>query len=284
MKWALIGISIIVVSISLVFVNVSQASARILNKFIDYSDKLAHSLDAQSTNTATQNQSNCLFHGASSLFTQPTFICSTEKLAVIWLHGLGGNATRAYEKLQFSNLANDRIHFFLPTANKILTPWMNAGLKNSWFTLNKILSENENAEAIRAAMSLIEFIKCVERDGNFTEIIVGGSSQGGAVAWLAANIENTQFSNDNRLSYILLNTWLPISNLPAVNFSRSDIHLMHNSFDDVVTNSTVYESIKNSRELKEVRTLSNPGSLHQSNTKEHIQFVHKFIENKLSYF
>jgi len=283
MKWALIGIPIILVAITLIFLDVSRASTHILNKFIDYSDNLTYSFNEQTTSTASNNRLNCLFHGAYSLFTQPTSMPSIEKIAVIWLHGLGGNATRAYNKLKFSNLVSDQIHFFLPTANKILTPWMNAGLTNSWFTLNKIQSENENAEAMRAAMGLIDFIRCVDRDKNYTEIIVGGSSQGGAVAWLAANIENAQLSNDTRLSYILLNTWLPINHLPAISFPKRDISLIHNSFDDIVTDSTVHESVKNSRELSEIRTLNNPDSLHKSNTEEHIQFVHSFIKNKLSH-
>ena len=279
MKWALIGISIILVFIALVFLNVSQASTRILNKFIDYSDKLH-----ESTNVAFLNHSDCLFYGADSMLTQPTYIRSTETIAVIWLHGLGGNATRAYENLRFSKLTNERIHFFLPTANKILTPWMKSGLKNSWFTLDKIQSEKKNAEAIRASNSLIEFIRCIQRNGNYTEIIVGGSSQGGAVAWLAANIGNSKLLGHISLSYVLLNTWLPVSDLPATNLSTGEIYLIHNSFDDIVADKTVHDSIENSRELMEIRTLYNHESLHKSNTEEHIEFVHQFIKNKLSNF
>lgn len=269
MKWILIGSLTFSLIVSLALMNGSNESIRILNKFNRFSDSLL-----QTNLEQTKNTNHCEFDGTASIYRQPDYTVEKSKLAVIWLHGLGGWAEGVFKKLKFYKLPDDQIDFYLPTANKIFTPWKHSGLKNSWFTLDKIIVEKRNEEATRAAQNLLEFVKCIRN--NHEKVIVGGTSQGGAVAWLAANI-GTDLKN---VSFLLANTWLPVSG----NYGKeeTDINLIYNVLDNVVVASVVKKSIKTSKKMNNVLSIQNSVSLHQTNTTDHMKFIHEFIRNKLS--
>merc|ERR1712170_52658 len=127
-------------------------------------------LESSSQKPPTTHSKNkpCKFYGAANTIFYETQ--SDSKTAVIWLHGLGGNGERVYEKMKFSSLPAS---FYLPTASKLHTPWQEAGLLNSWFTLEKISNEKANAEAVRAADRLVRLFECVDGSGRYERIVIG---------------------------------------------------------------------------------------------------------------
>ena len=277
MRWILVGISIFTVLVLFSFTESLRESNKILEQFTSYSKNLGDVEKDLDELSKDFHMLTCKFKGTQGIYSRNIF--PNNDIAVIWLHGLGGGGKRVFKKLEFYNIDNKRVSFYLPTANKIITPWRDSGLLNSWFSLSDIVNENENNEATRAAKNLIDYVKCVKQNGNFDKIIIGGTSQGGAVVWTAANIYNQVFEDGN-VSFLLANTWLPVNNNKKDNKFKSEISLIHNEFDDVVTNETVTKSIEASRQLKNIVTIHNQTSLHMSNTAEHIEFIHNFIKNK----
>merc|ERR1711881_180060 len=78
--------------------------------------------------------------------------------------------------------------------------------------------------------------------------IIGGASQGGAVAWTAAEKYFKSYLSE-QLTFILANTWLPIDIIDTLDNStshRNNLHIIYNTYDDIVLPSLVEKSIKNS--------------------------------------
>ncbi|MFP8966535.1 alpha/beta hydrolase [Pokkaliibacter sp. CJK22405] len=105
--------------------------------------------------------------------------------SVIWLHGLGADAFDFADLPQQLGLA-DNVRFLLPNAPvRRVTMAGGMGLR-SWYDIlaaapERVISEKELAESVAQVHALIEHE--LESGIPAHRIVLGGFSQGGAVAW-----------------------------------------------------------------------------------------------------
>lgn len=222
-----------------------------------------------------------------------SLVSSKSTLNIIWLHGLGGHGQKVFKKMGFEKLASElgnKVSWYFPSAKAIYTPWRNSGLKNSWFTLDKITTKTNQQEVKNqieiVAEDLKVFLECLHSNSKHkSRSIIGGASQGGAIAWTTAEkMDTTHHPLADKLTFLLANTWLPISSetQKSTSTNTTNLHIIYNKYDDIVTPRLVEESIKNSRNnVSFIKKLENNTSKHSVLTRDHLEFVQSFIIDKL---
>ena len=134
---------------------------------------------------------------------------------VVFLHGLGDTGEGWSWGFKQNPIRNSKIKYIFPTADQMPVT-LNAGFRmNSWFDLYG-LSPNteEDTEGIKAASrKLTEMVdKELAENPHLSEknVVIGGFSQGGALAlYTAFNRFNAESGNPYG-GVIALSTWLPL--------------------------------------------------------------------------
>lgn len=140
---------------------------------------------------------------------------------VVFLHGLGDTGEGWSMAFKQPNLRNSKIKYIFPTADQMPVT-LNAGFRmNSWFDLYS-LSPNteEDTEGIKKAhdklTTLIDEHLAQHPNLSYKNVILGGFSQGGALAFYTAfnriTIANNAENPENNLygGVFGLSTWLPL--------------------------------------------------------------------------
>jgi len=125
---------------------------------------------------------------------------------VIFLHGLGDTG-HGWSQM-FASVKQPHIKYVCPTAKDIPVT-LNGGMRMpSWFDLKGLdPNSNEDAAGIESASKLLQSLISEEEKHGIpaSRIVVGGFSQGGAVALYSALT-----NNKNLGGVVALSTWLPL--------------------------------------------------------------------------
>merc|ERR1712150_69696 len=190
--------------------------------------------------------------------------------------------------------------------------WKDVGQKSSWFNLRNISSIEghyekyvTNQEPLAAtnlkltqdvdlaAEKLQEYLSCLDEKVRPDKTIIGGSSQGGAVAWTMAEHFKTQNNNavSGDLNFILQNAWLPefhhqkketSDKRDHLNISdKMNFNLLYNKFDPIVKSDVVESSIENSVISINAKRIENKKSKHDVTTQAHLEFIVGGIEEAI---
>lgn len=172
-------------------------------------------------------------HYPDSLIIQPKL---AHKYTVIWLHGLGANASDFFSlapQLQFKN--KDHVKFIFPNASEQKVSINNSMVMPSWYNIYNLDSvKSINVKDLQNSSTYIKTFINEEITNNLDEdkIILAGFSQGGVVAIQAA-LGKTLTSNIK--SVLALSTYHPNTELlqPAT-LKKPYIHFMHGTEDNVI--------------------------------------------------
>jgi phospholipase/carboxylesterase len=158
--------------------------------------------------------------------------------SVIWLHGLGADCNDFRDLPNMLNLPSGLpIRFILPNApERAIT--LNGGMvMRGWYDLTGMeIVKEEDAAGLAEASEIVESLvsREVERGVPRSRVVVGGFSQGGAVAL------HYGFRCDEPLAGIVgLSTYLPLSgafaDTAARNAIATPVFLAHGLLDPVLT-------------------------------------------------
>lgn len=157
--------------------------------------------------------------------------------SVIWLHGLGADCNDFKDLPNMLNLpAGLPVRFILPNApERPIT--LNGGMvMRGWYDLTGMeIVKQEDASGLAEASDIVESLvsREVERGVSRSRVVVGGFSQGGAVA-----LHYGFRCNEPLAGIVGLSTYLPLSGTFADSVTKSAIttpaFLAHGLFDPVL--------------------------------------------------
>ncbi|XP_078677232.1 acyl-protein thioesterase 1-like isoform X1 [Branchiostoma floridae x Branchiostoma belcheri] len=221
---------------------------------------------------------------AMSSHIDPVTVSATGKhtATVIFLHGLGD--TGHGWSYALSEIKQPHIKYICPTAPKMPVT-LNEGYEmTSWFdlfTLNVASREDEDEAGIKKAAALVQGMVEEEVKGGIPadRIVLGGFSQGGALALYAA------FTLDKQLAgMVALSSWLPLhESFPAAMMVNNQAPILqcHGDADPVVPykfgqmTRSVLAKYCNNYTFK-----TYPGMMHSSSATE-MQDVKEFLDKVL---
>lgn len=202
--------------------------------------------------------------------------------SVIFLHGLGD--TGHGWSSAFEEIAEPFIKYLFPTA-KIQSVTLNYGMKMpSWFDIKSLsFDTDEDKAGIQQSSDMLKsLVKEELKHGIKAEnIVIGGFSQGGAVALHAAFTSDVKFAG-----IVALSTWLPLhKSFPLASTGKNNttpIFQGHGDHDPVVPHKfgqMTHEYIKKMNNNAIFKTYNGVG--HSSCEKE-MQELRGFLKQCLS--
>jgi phospholipase/carboxylesterase len=160
------------------------------------------------------------------------------KACVIWMHGLGSSGNDfvpAIEALALSD--KDKIRFILPHA-PIQPVTVNAGMMmRAWYDINSLDRELHVQDAEGIHKSYESVCHLIEQQITLgipsDKIIIGGFSQGGAIALYTGLCYNKPLGG-----ILALSTYLPVSDIITKQRSNANantpILMVHGTHDDII--------------------------------------------------
>ncbi|XP_013380529.1 acyl-protein thioesterase 1 [Lingula anatina] len=227
----------------------------------------------------------CMGGNSPSAMATPAVVVQSsikQTATVIFLHGLGDTG-HGWSEIFARQARIPYIKYILPNA-PIQPVTLNAGFKMpSWFDIRGLSPDSpEDAEGIKkAAASLEELIEAEEKAGIPSDrIVIGGFSQGGAVALYAS------LSHRKPLAGILgLSAWLPLhKQIPGVvSEANKNIKILqcHGTADPVVPfkwGQMTHEALKTITPNADFKQYA--GVMHSSSEQE-MEDVKSFLESTL---
>lgn len=220
---------------------------------------------------------------SSPKFDDPIVLEATGKhsATVIFLHGLGDTGLGWSQA--FARIRQPHVKYIFPTANSIPVT-LNGGVKMPcWFDIKGLdPSSPQDESGIKSASQLLQsLVAHEEKIGiNRNRIIVGGFSQGGAIALYSSFVSSSQpFAG-----IVALSTWLPLHyQFPSAlkGNQQTPILQCHGLADVVVLPSfgvLTGQLIKSFNPCHELKTYQEMG---HSSCNEELQDVKQFVERLL---
>ncbi len=150
---------------------------------------------------------------------------------VIWLHGLGADASDFVPIVHKLNTTNTK--FIFPNA-PIMPITINGGMRmRGWFDIRDMdFCNNPDIKGIESSVDIVEEIvsKEIELGLQHQDITLAGFSQGGVIALKSAIRLQTE-KNLNYKSIIALSTFLPKPKIIKIN---SPLFFAHGEYDEIV--------------------------------------------------
>lgn len=205
----------------------------------------------------------------------------THTATVIFLHGLGDTGVGWSQT--FARIRHPHIKYVFPTANAIPVT-LNGGIKMPcWFDIKGLdPSSPQDESGIRSASQLLQSLVAQEEKNGIPRqrIVVGGFSQGGAIALYSSFVS----AHQPFAGIVALSTWLPMHyHFPGAlkGNQQTPILQCHGLADVVVMPSfgiLTGQLIKSFNSHHELKTYQEMG---HSSCKEELQDVKNFIERYL---
>lgn len=213
---------------------------------------------------------------------------------VIWLHGLGADASDFAGVGAYLGLAQE-VRFLLPDAPVQPVTMAGGYTMRSWYDILASTPEREvNQQQLDASVARIhrliaaEIAAGIPADG----IIVAGFSQGGAVAWQSALTWSQTLQRENAApsrslgGLIALSTYM--ASLEAITASRADdasvlpVLVMHGKADDVVPVSLGRKSVDQASALGLTPDWHELAGLGHEVSASQLQTIGRFIRQVLA--